>query len=179
MKTIRFQVGFYTLKLDTTMSEARKYGLSITLAHQNLKQLPEHLKATILSNAKNFIIFRLDRQDAELMTKYIFEYDPFDFKYRIGDKYNFYTMAEQQEAWAHDLTHLQQQLAYLKTKGETPKLFRTYDLEDTGEYAQIYDAIRQINIGNGYLRDVNDIAEELTFQPSAVYEPDEPESFLE
>ena len=62
------------------MSAARKYGLSITLAHQNLKQLPEHLKATILSNAKNFIIFRLDRLDANLLADYMFEYDPYSVK---------------------------------------------------------------------------------------------------
>lgn len=69
------------------MSEARKYGLSITLAHQNLKQLPEHLKATILSNAKNFITYRLDRQDAELIAKYLFEYDPFLWKTKSDGKF--------------------------------------------------------------------------------------------
>ncbi len=161
------------------MSEARKYGLSITLAHQNLKQLPEHLKATILSNAKNFVIFRLDRQDAELMIKYMFQYDPFDLKYKQDDKYNFYSLSEQQEGWTHELTHLGAQLAYLKTKGEAPTLFRTYHLEDTGEYLEVYDAIRQMNIEKGYLRDVNEIAESLTFQPSAIYESDEPEEFFD
>ncbi len=171
--------NYATESFAEIMSEARKYGLSITLAHQNLKQLPEHLKATILSNAKNFVIFRLDRQDAELMIKYMFQYDPFDLKYKIDDKYNFYSMSEQQESWTHELTHLGAQLAYLKTKGEAPTLFRTYYLEDTGGYVQIYDAIRKMNIDNGYLRDVNAIAESLIFQPSAIYEPDEPESFFE
>lgn len=160
------------------MSEVRKYGLSITFAHQNLKQLPEHLKATILSNAKNFIIFRLDRQDAELMIKYMFEYDPFDLKYKSDDKYNFFSITEQQESWTHALTHLGAQFAYLKTKGEAPTYFKTYYLEDNGDYVQVYETIRQINIESGCLRDVNEIAESLTFQPSAIYEPDEPESFL-
>jgi len=161
------------------ISEARKYGLSITLAHQNLKQLPEGLKATILSNAKNFIIFRLDRQDADLIAKYMFEYDPFWWKLKDGDKITFYSMNEQEESLINELTNLQGQLAYLKTKGEAPTLFRTYFLEDTGDYVQVYDAIRQMNIDQGYLRDVNEIAESLTFEPSSIYEPDEPESFFE
>lgn len=161
------------------MSEARKYGLSITLAHQNLKQLPEHLKATILSNAKSFIIFRLDRQDAELIVKYLYEYDPFMLKYRIGDDYNFYNINEQQEKWAQELTNLDSQLSYLKTKGSAPTLFKTYNLNDTGHFENNIGILRQINLENGYLLDVNQIAEELTFQPSAIYEPDEPKGFYE
>ncbi|MDI6716696.1 MAG: TraM recognition domain-containing protein, partial [Actinomycetota bacterium] len=161
------------------LSEARKYGLSITLAHQNLKQLPENLKATILSNAKNFIIFRLDRQDAELIAKYMFEYDPFWWKLKDGDKYTFYSMNEQEESLIYELTNLDAQFAYLKTKGNAPRMSRTYDLPDTGCFEENFTTLRQINLEQGYLRDVNEIAESLTFQPSSIYEPDEPEGFFE
>jgi len=161
------------------MSEARKYGLSITLAHQNLKQLPENLKATILSNAKNFIIFRLDRQDAGLIVKYMFEYDPFMWKLRSSDKITYFTMSEQEESLIYELTNLDSQLAYLKTKGDAPRLFRTYDLPDTGCFEENFDILRQLNLERGYLLDVDEIAEELTFQPSAIYVPDEPESYFE
>jgi hypothetical protein len=161
------------------MSEARKYGLSITLAHQNLKQLPEGLKATILSNAKNFIIFRLDRQDSELIAKYMFDYDPFLVKERQGDKYTYYNMNEQQEDLVNKLTNLEGRFAYLKTKGELPTLFMTYELINTGYYENNYKLLKQLNYKQGYLLNANQLSEELTFLPSAIYEPDEPETFFE
>jgi hypothetical protein len=161
------------------MSEARKYGLSITLAHQNLKQLPEELRATILSNAKNFIIFRLDRQDAELMVKYIYQYDPYHLKLRIEDKYDFFNINEQQERWIDELTNLNGQIAYLKTKGQSPTLFITYNMKDNMMYEKNREVLRSLNFCSDYLLDVNDLAEELTFQPSAIYEPDEPETFFD
>jgi len=161
------------------MSEARKYGLSITLAHQNLRQLPEHLKATILSNAKNFVVYRLDRQDAELLSRYLFEYDPFLWKVKSNGKYTFFNMNEQQESYINDLTNLDTGLAVLKTKGSEPTIFRTYNLNDNGLYQANQSYLRELNFAKGYLLDVNEIAEELTFQPSAIYESDEPESYFE
>jgi hypothetical protein len=88
-------------------------------------------------------------------------------------------MAEQQEYWTAELTHLDTRSAYLKTKGEAPTYFFTYELEETGDYEKIYDALRQMNIADGYLRDVNEIAETLIFAPSTVYEPDNLENFHE
>jgi hypothetical protein len=161
------------------MSEARKYGLSITLAHQNLKQLPEALKATILGNAKNFIIFGLDRRDAELIVKYMYEYDPFLIKGRTSSGYKYYSNGEQKEFWISELTNLEPQYAYLKTKGSAPTYFKTYFLEDNGYYEDNLAAIRKLNLENGYLLDVNKVAEDLTFSPSSIYEPDEPERFYE
>jgi len=171
--------NYATNSFAEIMSEARKYGLSITLAHQNLRQLPENLKATILSNAKNFVIFRLDRQDAGLIVKYMFEYDPFRWKLKSSEKITFYSMSEQEESLIHELTNLGSRLAYLKTKGDAPRLFRTYDLPDTGCFEENFEYLRQLNLERGYLLDVNEIAEELTFQPSAIYEANEPEEFYE
>jgi hypothetical protein len=158
------------------MSEARKYGLSITLAHQNLKQLPEDLRATILSNAKNFIVFRLDRKDAELIAKYLFEYDPFMWKTKCDGRYTFFNINEQQESYINDLTNLDTGLAILKTKGAEPRLFCTYNVRNNEMYEVNRKYLRQMNFANGYLLDINEIAEVLTFQPSAIYEPD---SFFE
>lgn len=161
------------------MSEARKYGLSITLAHQNLKQLPEHLKATILSNAKNFVVYRLDRQDAELISKYLFGYDPFLWKFKSNGKYTFFSMGEQQESYIEDLISLDTGLALLKTKGSDPTLFYTYNLNDNGLYQANQSYLRALNFEKGYLLDVNEIAEDLTFGPSAIYESDEPEDYFD
>ena len=58
--------NYATLSFAEIMSEARKYGLSLILAHQSLVQLDQQLRDIILGNAKNFVVYRCDRQDAEL-----------------------------------------------------------------------------------------------------------------
>ncbi len=72
--------NYATLSFAEIMSEARKYGLSLILAHQSLVQLDKDLRDIILGNAKNFVIFRCDRQDAGLIVKYIADYDPYYVK---------------------------------------------------------------------------------------------------
>jgi len=51
------------------LSEARKYGLSLVLAHQNLAQLPPELRASILSNCGIQVCFQTSRDDAQIMAK--------------------------------------------------------------------------------------------------------------
>lgn len=90
-----------------------------------------------------------------------------------------FSMGEQQESYIQDLTSLDTGLALLKTKGAAPTMFVTYNLVDNGLYEINKSYLRKLNLENGYLLDVNEIAESLTFQPSAIYELDEPESFFE
>ena len=47
----------------------RKYRLSLTLAHQNLSQLPKELQDSILANCGIVSCFRVSRKDAEIMAK--------------------------------------------------------------------------------------------------------------
>ncbi len=53
------------------MSEARKYALSLTLAHQYLHQLPDGLKHALLGNTGTFISFRVGVEDAALLAQHI------------------------------------------------------------------------------------------------------------
>lgn len=55
---------FVTGTLATTLSEARKYGLSLTLAHQYLDQLPPPVRAALLGNVGSQVIFRVGGADA-------------------------------------------------------------------------------------------------------------------
>ncbi len=55
------------------LSESRKYGLSLTLAHQNLTQLPEDLQDSILTNCGIQVSFRASRKDAERLSKEFFQ----------------------------------------------------------------------------------------------------------
>jgi hypothetical protein len=51
------------------LSEARKYGLAVILAHQNLSQLPVALVDSALTNCSLHVYFRLSRIDAQLLAK--------------------------------------------------------------------------------------------------------------
>ena len=51
------------------MSEARKYKLNLTIAHQYVEQMEEEVKAAIFGNIGTMIIFRLGSYDAEIFEK--------------------------------------------------------------------------------------------------------------
>jgi hypothetical protein len=46
------------------LSEARKYWLSLTIAHQHLDQLPATVQQALFGNVANFVSFRVGAQDA-------------------------------------------------------------------------------------------------------------------
>jgi Helicase HerA, central domain/TraM recognition site of TraD and TraG len=77
--------NFLTLanSLDTMLAEARKYRLSMVLAHQDLAQFPRELLAATSSNARNKIYFSVAPEDARVLARH--------------------TLPELDE---HDLTHL-------------------------------------------------------------------------
>ncbi len=60
---------FLTLSFADILSGSRKYGLNLVLAHQNLMQIDEKLRAAILGNAGTIISFRVGVEDAELLAK--------------------------------------------------------------------------------------------------------------
>jgi len=55
---------FATASIDTILSEARKYRLSLILAMQYLDQLDAKLLGAVLGNVGNLVIFRVGAQDA-------------------------------------------------------------------------------------------------------------------
>jgi hypothetical protein len=90
------------------LSEARKYGLSLILAHQTLQQIPRELRSVILGNAGIQVYFRTNREDAELLAKEAFVYDGYQVKTMqiTGDRMNtkFWSMGEE---WEHNFAQLQ------------------------------------------------------------------------
>jgi Type IV secretion-system coupling protein DNA-binding domain len=50
---------------DEMFAQGRKYGLSLTVAHQNLDQLPKELREIILANARSKAVFALSASDAK------------------------------------------------------------------------------------------------------------------
>lgn len=60
---------FTTLAFANMMSELRKYGLGLMLAHQHLHQLEPEVRHAVLGNAATIISFRLGAEDAALFAR--------------------------------------------------------------------------------------------------------------
>ena len=54
-----------TETFENLLSEARKYGLYMTMAHQYMGQLLPRVQAAVLGNIGNIVIFRVGGEDAE------------------------------------------------------------------------------------------------------------------
>jgi hypothetical protein len=54
---------------DEMFAQGRKYGLSLTVAHQNLEQLPKELREVVLANARSKAVFALSATDAKVMER--------------------------------------------------------------------------------------------------------------
>lgn len=59
--------NFTTDRFASILSEARKYRLSLTVAHQYLDQLDEGLRAAVFGNVGTFITFRCGERDARVL----------------------------------------------------------------------------------------------------------------
>jgi hypothetical protein len=59
--------NFTTLMLASMMSELRKYGLGLILAHQYLHQLKPDIRHAVLGNAGTIVCFRVGAEDATLL----------------------------------------------------------------------------------------------------------------
>ncbi len=61
--------SFVTLSFTTILAEARKYGLSLFMAHQYIEQMDERVRAAIFGNVGTMISFRIGAKDAEHMAR--------------------------------------------------------------------------------------------------------------
>lgn len=58
-----------TPSIATILSEARKYRLSLNVAHQYISQLSEEIKNAVFGNVGNMAVFRVGPEDAEVLAK--------------------------------------------------------------------------------------------------------------
>lgn len=61
--------NFLTLSFANILSEARKYGLNLTVAHQYIEQLDEKISAAIFGNVGTIISFRIGAEDAKFLNR--------------------------------------------------------------------------------------------------------------
>jgi hypothetical protein len=64
--------NYTTDNVTGILSESRKYGLSLILAHQYLDQLSVEIRDAVLNNTGTFACFRLGYQDATLLSRVLF-----------------------------------------------------------------------------------------------------------
>ena len=62
-----------TDSISTILSEARKYKLSLTVAHQFIAQLEEKIRDAVFGNVGSIVAFRVGSEDAEFLAK---QFDP-------------------------------------------------------------------------------------------------------
>jgi TraM recognition site of TraD and TraG len=74
--------NFTTLMLANMMSELRKYGVGLVLAHQYFHQLEPDIRHAVLGNAATIISFRVGPEDAFLLAQ---EFQP---KFGVEDLIN-------------------------------------------------------------------------------------------
>jgi hypothetical protein len=100
------------------LSEARKYGLSLIIAHQTLAQIPEELRALILGNTGIQVYFRVNRHDAQLLAKEAFEYSGYEIKTVKNLHPVYWSLAEEWEHYTEELQNLPPRVCYAKHKIE-------------------------------------------------------------
>lgn len=82
--------NFATESFANILSEARKYRLDLTIAHQYVEQLGDVVKAAVFGNVGTMILFRVGGTDAAELVK---EFEPHYTEEDLVNlpKYNFYT----------------------------------------------------------------------------------------
>ncbi len=70
--------NFTTSAFDKILSEARKYRLCLTMAHQYISQLSDEVRSSILNNTGTIIMFPLGAQDATYLKSELGAFTPED-----------------------------------------------------------------------------------------------------
>ena len=150
--------NFATESFSVILSEARKYGLCLTMAHQTLSQVPEELRSLILGNTGVQVYFRVNRHDAQLLAKEAFEYSGYEVKsvhLRGGTEY--WSLGEEWEHHTEALQTLPPRVCFAKHKidgGIIP--FRTVEIEPPWETLgveedQFRTLLKTFSFGREYL----------------------------
>jgi len=153
--------NFATEEFIDTLSEARKYGLVLIMAHQNLSQLPKELQDSVLTNCGIQCYFRVCRRDAEILAKEAFETTGMEVKaVRLSPEYSDYdwfTYPEEWEKYFQELQQLPNRCFYAKHKIEGGILpLRTVDVLPAYEEFEVgkeefEERLRRTAFGSKYL----------------------------
>ncbi len=110
------------MTLAQILSESRKFGLHLTLAHQTIGQMTSERLQVALGNIGTKIVFAVDRTDAELMAKKLFQISGDEVKHEVEDSDHqdkthpvFYSLAEEWERATQAIQNLKPRTALVKS----------------------------------------------------------------
>jgi hypothetical protein len=116
------------------LSQTRKYGLYLGLAHQFWGQANQHLQEA-LQNTGIEVVFNVGRTDAEYTAKELARIDPLQVKHTVADEYAvekthpvFYNVGEQWQGFTEYLQDLPPRHFVLKVRGQKVKVGKTRHL---------------------------------------------------
>jgi hypothetical protein len=120
--------------LTTMLSQTRKYGLFLVMAHQNWSQTSARLRGA-MQNVGVEVVFELGRDDAEYTARMIGRVDPARIKHTVTDSEAgerthplFDPLAEQREMLIQQLQDLPPRTFMLKVRGASVRQGRTMDV---------------------------------------------------
>jgi len=105
--------------LAQILSECRKFGLFLHLAHQTLGQVPERVSSA-LGNVGIKVVFAVDREDAEVMARKLFMVDTEEIKHEAQTETQhplFSPLTEQWEKAVATIQTLSPRMALVKRRG--------------------------------------------------------------
>jgi len=133
---------------ETILSEARKYGLGLVLAHQNIDQLDRQLRSAILGNTLTQVFFRLSSQDATALSSELSQREKPIIQRRLID--------------------LKVGEAYLKKKGERPRLMKTIIVSKPEATAKAVEIVKTLSFSL-HGRQRQEVEEELARRAKIIY----------
>ncbi len=154
--------NFADENFSTILDEARKYKLSLTLAHQHLKQLNMELKASILTNCGLQAYFHMSREDAEVLAKEAYA--------------GVFAEPQPWEGFIQNLQSLHKRWYLFKHEAEggiaeinVPEVLRPWE-ESGMDEEQFSKFVESKNIGRNYLRKRADVDREYRVRRAALLE---------
>ena len=158
------------------LSEARKYGLFLLLAHQHLSQVPRIVQDSILTNCGVQVCFQISRNDASIMAKELLT--------------PLYTQPPGWEITIQLLQDMEKRMCFIKSKEhssviavrvpQTPNPCKANDELDGTTRAEFNAGLLEANIGKKYLKSRKSVEQKYTERTEQLTaEAVEPESFRE
>lgn len=114
------------------LSSAAKLGVQLVMAHQTQSQLDFKMKGAI-GNIAVKVVFGVEREDAEVMARKLFDVDPAQVKSEAHTETQhpvFSPIFEQWEIWVQELQRLGQRFAYARSHNRPARRLKTATVHD-------------------------------------------------
>lgn len=138
--------NFANEQFEEILTETRKYGVYLTMAHQSLSQLDPRLRHIALGNTDIHCFFRIEAGDCEQLSRGIFEsrggllkepVTPYDSPEHLSDR-------EELSIYQRSMSGIENRYFYFYHKGKPYKsrLVRSLDVESPDADGTIFDYVK-------------------------------------